>query len=60
MAPFCVKTPWGAGLRLIGDGRHGRDIVEVGVIWDDGSLQAEYDKKYGTGTVQVWSALQPF
>lgn len=36
-----------------------RDAVEVGVVWDDGSLQADYDAKYGAETVNVWSALQP-
>jgi len=44
---------------LLSNGR-GRGVVEVGVIWDDGTLQTEYDAKYGTGTVKVWSALQPF
>jgi hypothetical protein len=47
------RTP---GLLSIG---MGRDVVDVGVIWDDGSMQVDYDAKYGAGTVNVRSALQP-
>ncbi|MPZ60687.1 MAG: hypothetical protein GEU93_05200 [Propionibacteriales bacterium] len=39
----------------IGDGR-----VEVTVVWDDGSLQAQLDEQYGAGAVVVSSALHPF
>ncbi|MGA9343740.1 MAG: hypothetical protein WBV37_01440 [Nocardioidaceae bacterium] len=34
------------------------DHVDVTVIWDDGSLQRQFDQQYGTGTVVVSSALQ--
>jgi hypothetical protein len=37
----------------------GDQQVEVGVIYDDGSIQAWLDKKYGPGLVVVWSALTP-
>jgi hypothetical protein len=33
--------------------------VELGVIFDDGSLQAELDERYGQGAVVVTSALRP-
>lgn len=33
--------------------------VELGVIFDDGSLQAELDERYGEGAVVVTSALRP-
>ena len=35
------------------------DHVEVQVLYDDGSLQAWADAAYGTGLVQVSSALEP-
>ncbi len=35
------------------------DHVEVGVVYDDGSLQAWVDAAYGEGLVTVSSALQP-
>jgi len=38
----------------------GNDHVEATVIWDDGSLQQRLDQRYGSGTVVVTSALQPF
>lgn len=34
-------------------------VVEVGVLFDDGTLQREVDEKHGTGVVRVSSALQP-
>ena len=34
------------------------DHVDVTVVWDDGSLQSQFDQEYGTGTVVVSSALQ--
>lgn len=34
-------------------------VVHVGVIYDDGSIQASLDKKYGAGLVVVESALKP-
>lgn len=37
---------------------HGRDVVNVSVAYDDGSLQAWADATYGEGTVFVFSALQ--
>ena len=37
-----------------GDGR-----VEVGVTYDDGSLQAQVDREYGEGAVLIDSALRP-
>jgi len=38
----------------------GRDTVDVGVIFDDGSLQQEMDERYGAGVVRVSSALRPY
>ena len=38
----------------------GDDVVEIGVVWDDGSLQARLDKRFGPGVVEVSSALKPF
>ena len=38
-----------------GDGR-----VQIEVTFDDGSLQAELDDRYGPGLVEVSSALQPY
>jgi hypothetical protein len=35
------------------------DVVEVGVVWDDGTLQRRLDERYGPGVVKVTSALQP-
>ncbi len=35
------------------------DHVEVTVVWDDGSLQRQFDEQYGEGTVVVTSALHP-
>ena len=37
----------------------GIDRIDVGVTYDDGSLQHRLDDQYGAGVVQVWSALQP-
>jgi hypothetical protein len=34
-------------------------LVTVGVVIDDGSLQAHYDERYGPGVVSVTSWLQP-
>lgn len=34
-------------------------IIQVGVVFDDGTLQATYDSRYGPGLVQVTSWLQP-
>ncbi|GAB6983508.1 hypothetical protein [Nocardioides pyridinolyticus] len=36
----------------------GLDQVEVGVVFDDGTIQAWVDQQYGTGTVVVGSALE--
>ena len=33
--------------------------VDLGVVFDDGTLQTEYDAKYGAGVVRVVSALKP-
>ncbi len=38
----------------------GRDHVELGVVWDDGSLQSRMDEQYGKGLVLVQSALAPY
>lgn len=35
----------------------GRDVVEVEVVWDDGSVQERADQKFGRGTVKIYSAL---
>ena len=35
----------------------GRDVVDLHVIHDDGSLQRRMDEKYGAGVVRVDSAL---
>lgn len=37
----------------------GFDVVELGVLYDDGSLQRSLDQEYGKGVVQVHSALVP-
>jgi hypothetical protein len=37
----------------------GSDVVEVGVLHDDGSIQAWADQEYGEGTVLIFSGLQP-
>lgn len=37
----------------------GDDAVGLGVTYDDGSLQAALDEKYGEGVVEVHSALVP-
>lgn len=37
----------------------GRDVVDLGVEHDDGSLQRRLDEKYGEGVVRVHSALVP-
>ncbi|MBA2464456.1 MAG: hypothetical protein H0V42_05710 [Nocardioidaceae bacterium] len=37
----------------------GRDVVDVQVIHDDGSLQRRMDEEYGPGVVRVESALVP-
>ncbi|WP_140011743.1 hypothetical protein [Nocardioides plantarum] len=37
----------------------GDDRVEVGVIYDEGSLQASVDRQFGKGAVVVDSALRP-
>jgi hypothetical protein len=38
----------------------GHDVVELGVVHDDGSLQRELDERYGAGVVRVQSALRPY
>jgi hypothetical protein len=43
-----------AGLSSAG----GRGVVELQVIYDDGTLQDEFDHKYGQGVVRVSSALR--
>lgn len=35
------------------------DVVQVEVLYDDGSLQAWADEEYGEGRVEITSALQP-
>jgi hypothetical protein len=35
------------------------DRVAVTVVWDDGSLQAALDERYGAGVIVVTPALQP-
>ena len=37
----------------------GDDRVEVGVVYDDGSVQAWADDEFGPGAVRVDSALRP-
>jgi hypothetical protein len=37
----------------------GDDTVELGVVYDDGSIQAGLDEEYGDGLVRVSSALVP-
>ncbi len=39
---------------------HSRGVVYASVDYDDGTLQHELDQKYGTGLVEVHSALQPY
>jgi hypothetical protein len=36
------------------------DVVALEVIYDDGTLQAGFDRRYGEGVVKVSSALSPF
>ena len=36
-----------------------RDVVEVDVTYDDGSLQRRFDERYGVGVVRVHSAIFP-
>jgi hypothetical protein len=38
----------------------GWDVVDIGVVHDDGSLQRELDERYGVGVVHVRSALRPY
>jgi hypothetical protein len=38
----------------------GHDQVDLEVIYDDGSLQRDLDRRYGAGLVVVTSALRPF
>jgi hypothetical protein len=35
------------------------NTVEIGVVFDDGSIQAWVDETYGAGVVDVTSALTP-
>lgn len=45
---------------ILGGGVAGRgDVIDVGVVYDDGSIQRELDAKYGAGLVRVSSALVP-
>lgn len=37
----------------------GRDVVDIQVVHDDGSLQRRLDERYGAGVVRVRSALTP-
>lgn len=37
----------------------GRDVVELDVAYDDGSLQRRFDERYGAGVVRVYSAIFP-
>jgi hypothetical protein len=37
-----------------------RGVVELGMDYDDGTLQRELDERYGTGLVKVHSALRPY
>lgn len=37
-----------------------RDVVDLGVVHDDGTLQARLDAEYGPGVVRVSSALRPY
>jgi hypothetical protein len=37
-----------------------REVVEVQVLHDDGTLQRAMDAKYGPGVVRVTSALYPY
>jgi hypothetical protein len=37
----------------------GRDVVELDVAYDDGSLQRRFDDRYGAGVVRVHSAIFP-
>jgi hypothetical protein len=38
----------------------GHDYIPLGVIYDDGTLQRQFDKQYGEGVVKVSSALSPY
>jgi hypothetical protein len=37
----------------------GFDVVDLSVVYDDGSLQRRLDDRYGKGVVRVSSALAP-
>lgn len=37
----------------------GVDRIDVDLVWDDGSLQAWADEKYGDGLVRITSILRP-
>lgn len=37
----------------------GRDVVDMTVTYDDGTLQQRFDERYGAGVVRVESALVP-
>jgi hypothetical protein len=37
----------------------GRDVVDLDVVFDDGSLQRRFDEEYGAGVVRVHSAIFP-
>ena len=37
----------------------GRDVVDLEVAYDDGSLQQRFDEAYGEGVVRVSSAIFP-
>lgn len=45
------------GALIFWSGSDGCGTLEVGVAYDDGSIQVDFDKMYGDGTVAVISAL---
>ena len=49
-----VTAEVGEGLLSIGQTK---DWIELSVIYDDGSLQARLDERYGLGLIRVQSAL---
>ena len=48
-----------AGWQMLSAGSR-RDVVELQVIYDSGTLQHEFDTEHGPGVVRVSSALRPY
>ncbi|MGH2794200.1 MAG: hypothetical protein ACRDKG_07820 [Actinomycetota bacterium] len=50
----------GLGLTVLSAGASGNlDVVEIRVVFSDDSDQAEFDRLYGAGTVELTSAIKP-